>query len=232
MILKVAWRNIWRAKVRSFIVIGSIATGIWAGLLIIGFSFGMNNERTASAIGTTTGHAQIHHEDFDAEPLSNAVVADSSAVVALRKSVEALPFVSGTAQRTVLGGMINSTKSARAVRIMGIWPEEERLQTTLADYMVEGDFFEATGRNRLVIGEKLAKRLGLKLRSKVVLTFQDSEGNLNRASFRISGIYKTLNATWDEFHLYVHHEDLEKSLGTPLVHEVLVRFHDKVLSVF
>ena len=64
MIFKVAWRNIWRAKVRSFIVIGSIAVGIWAGLLIIGFSFGMNNERTASAIGTTTGHAQIHHQDF------------------------------------------------------------------------------------------------------------------------------------------------------------------------
>ena len=34
MIFKVAWRNIWRAKVRSFIVIGSIAVGIWAGLLI------------------------------------------------------------------------------------------------------------------------------------------------------------------------------------------------------
>ena len=25
----------------------------------------MNNERTASAIGTTTGHAQIHSEAFD-----------------------------------------------------------------------------------------------------------------------------------------------------------------------
>ena len=92
MIFKVAWRNIWRAKVRSFIVIGSIAVGIWAGLLIIGFSFGMNNERTASAIGTTTGHAQIHHEDFDAEPLSTAVVGDSSTVVALRKTVESMPF--------------------------------------------------------------------------------------------------------------------------------------------
>ncbi|MBT6366974.1 MAG: hypothetical protein HOJ68_12620, partial [Bacteroidetes bacterium] len=159
MIFKVAWRNIWRAKVRSFIVIGSIAVGIWAGLLIIGFSFGMNNERTASAIGTTTGHAQIHHEDFDAEPLSTAVIADSATVVALREKVEALPFVSGTALRTVLGGMINSAKSARAVRIMGVWPEEERLQTTLADYIVDGDFFEDSGRNRLLIGEKLAKRL-------------------------------------------------------------------------
>jgi ABC-type lipoprotein release transport system permease subunit len=139
-----------------------------------------------------------------------------------------MPFVAGTAQRTVLQGMINSAKSARAVRIMGVWPEDERLQTTLPMNLVEGDFFDESGRNRLVIGEKLANRLGLKLRSKVVLTFQDAEGTLSRASFRVSGIYKTLNATWDEFHLYVHHEDLEKTLGTPLVHEVLVRFNETV----
>ena len=37
----------------------------------------------------------------------------------LRSEVESLPFVAGTAQRTVLQGMINSAKSARAVRIMG-----------------------------------------------------------------------------------------------------------------
>lgn len=228
MIFKVAWRNIWRSKVRSFIVIGSIAVGIWAGLLIIGFSFGMNNERTASAIGTTIGHAQIHSTAFDVDPLSGAILGDEAAVDELRSEVESLPFVEGTAQRTVLQGMINSAKSARAVRIMGVWPEDERAQTTLPMTLVEGDFFESTGRNRLVIGEKLANRLGLKLRSKVVLTFQDAEGTLSRASFRVSGIYKTLNATWDEFHLYVHHEDLEQTLGAPLVHEVLVRFNETV----
>ena len=88
MIFKVAWRNIWRSKVRSFIVIGSIAVGIWAGLLIIGFSFGMNNERTASAIGTTIGHAQIHSTAFDVEPLSGAVLGDDVAVDELREEVE------------------------------------------------------------------------------------------------------------------------------------------------
>ena len=188
----------------------------------------MNNERTASAIGTTIGHAQIHSSAFDSEPLSSSTLGDPASVSDLRRSVEDMPFVAGTAQRTVLQGMINSAKSARAVRIMGVWPEDERLQTTLPMNLVEGDFFESTGRNRLVIGEKLANRLGLKLRSKVVLTFQDAEGTLSRASFRVSGIYKTLNATWDEFHLYVHHEDLEKTLGTPLVHEVLVRFNETV----
>ena len=32
MIFKVAWRNIWRSKVRSFIVIGSIASAQVLGL--------------------------------------------------------------------------------------------------------------------------------------------------------------------------------------------------------
>ena len=145
--------------------------------------------------------------------MSGAVLGDESAVYQLRSEVESLPFVAGTAQRTVLQGMINSVKSARAVRIMGVWPEDERAQTTLPMTLVEGDFFESAGRNRLVIGEKLANRLGLKLRSKVVLTFQDSDGILSRASFLVSGIYKTLNATWDEFHLYVHHGSGANSRG-------------------
>ena len=89
----------------------------------------------------------------------------------LREEVESLPYVAGTAQRTLLQGMINSANSARAVRIMGVWPEDERAQTRHPLSLVEGDFFESAGRNRLVIGEKLANRLGLKLRSKVVLTF-------------------------------------------------------------
>ena len=40
MILKVAWRNIWRSRIRSIIVLSSIAIGIWAGLVIIGFLLG------------------------------------------------------------------------------------------------------------------------------------------------------------------------------------------------
>jgi putative ABC transport system permease protein len=228
MIFKVAWRNIWRSKVRSFIVIGSMAVGIWAGLLIIGFSFGMNNERTAATIGSTTGHAQIHAAAFDREPAAGAHLGSPEEVASLRTELANLPFITGTAPRTVLQGMINGTKSAKAIRIMGVWPEEERAQTTMPNHIVEGDYFETPGRNRLIVGEKLAERLGLKIRSKVVLTFQDEEGALVRASFRVSGIYKTLSSIWDEFHVYVHHDDLEATMGQLLVHEILVKYSETV----
>ena len=73
----------------------------------------------------------------------------------LREEVESLPFVAGTAQRTVLQGMINSAKSARAVRIMG-FGLKMNVHKPASLSLVEGDFFESAGRNRLVIGEKLA----------------------------------------------------------------------------
>ena len=83
MIFKIAWRNIWRSKVRSLVVLTSIALGIWAGLLIIGFSFGMNNERTAAAIGSTLGHSQVHSSSFLEEPTSAAVLGSAAEVQAM-----------------------------------------------------------------------------------------------------------------------------------------------------
>jgi len=92
MIFKVAWRNIWRSRIRSIIVLSSIAIGIWAGLLIIGFSFGMNNERTAAAIGATLGHSQAHSSDFLEDPSPSAIIAPE-AYENLVAALEEQPFV-------------------------------------------------------------------------------------------------------------------------------------------
>lgn len=226
MIFKIAWRNIWRSPVRSLVVLSSIAIGIWAGLLIIGFSFGMNNERTAAAIGSTLGHAQVHSEAFLADPTPQATLGTAEEVNALATQLLASPAVSGLAQRAVLQGMIAAPKSARATRILAVDPDAERAITTLPDQIVEGDFFQSPTRNSLVMSRKLAERLGLGLKKKVVLTFQDPEGNLARASFRITGLYETLSATWDEMNVYIQRGDLEKLTGSSAVHELMVRYHE------
>ncbi|CAI8404851.1 MAG: ABC transporter permease YtrF [Cryomorphaceae bacterium] len=92
--------------------------------------------------------------------------------------------------------------------------------------IIEGDFFETKTRNSVVIGAQLAEKLGVGLRKKVVLTFQDGEGNISRASFRITGIYRTLNSTWDELNIYIKRSDLKKTIGKDLVHELMVRYDE------
>ena len=46
--VKIAWRNIWRTPLRSLIVIGSIVLGIWAGIFVIAFCYGLNSQRTVN----------------------------------------------------------------------------------------------------------------------------------------------------------------------------------------
>ena len=46
-----------------------------------------------------------------------------------------------------------------------------------------------------------------------MLTFQDQRGVIHKATFRDSGIYRTLNAAWDELNLYVQQDDIEKIVG-------------------
>jgi ABC-type lipoprotein release transport system permease subunit len=229
MIFKVAWRNIWRSKTRSLIVLSSIAIGVWAGLLIIGFSFGMNNERTASAIRSTLGHAQIHHADFLVEPKATAVITPEQ-LEGIRAALESEPRVTGWTDRAVLQGMIAAPKTNRAARILAIDPESERARTNLEEMMVEGTFFDESMRNPVVIGKKLADKLGVGMKKKIVLTFQDASGNLSRASFRVGGIYQSLNAQWDEFNVYITQKDLRKTTGLDMIHEVVVYYEETVAT--
>ena len=75
-LLKLGWRNIWRSKLRSLVVIFSIIIGVWGGLLILGIMYGLNNQRMDIAINGYIGNVQIHNENFlDDELTEEAIYA-------------------------------------------------------------------------------------------------------------------------------------------------------------
>ena len=68
MILSLSWKNIWRSKRRSLVVIGAIIIGVWALIFMIAFynSFGAAFSR--NAINYEHSHIQIHNPDYLVEP--------------------------------------------------------------------------------------------------------------------------------------------------------------------
>ena len=78
--------------------------------------------------------------------------------------------------------MVASPKKTRATRIIGVDAEAERKVTTIPSYMIEGNFFESKTRKGVVISEKLAQKMGLGMRKKLVLTFQDHRGIIHKAT--------------------------------------------------
>jgi putative ABC transport system permease protein len=205
MILSIAWRNVWRSKTRSIVIIVALTLGLFAGIFNISFYKGMVDQRIESAISTESSHIQIHHKGYLDNPSRGLYITDAE-----EKKAEILAHtnVKAVSNRIVINGMIQSANSGSGAKIIGVNPEDEKSVTNIYSKIVEGEYFEGVSRNPLVIGEKLAHKLKVKLRSKVVLTFQDMDGNITGASFRIAGIFRSSNTMYDEMNLFVLNTDL------------------------
>lgn len=224
MLLKIAWRNIWRNKLRSGVVITSIVLGIWAGLFVIALSAGLNEQRKVSVIENSISHVQYHHPEFLKDRNAKYVIDDIESVEAsIQKDSNVLNYT----KRGLVNGMASSARGGNGVVISGIDPEMEARVTTIGEKVVDGAFLSDEGRFPVYIGQALAEKMNVHVRSKIVLTFQDSESEIVAGAFRVAGIYKTVSKKYDEMNVFVRLSDLEKLLHTDNgVNEVAVLLHD------
>ena len=220
MIRKISWRNIWRNRGRSFVVIGAIAIGIWALIFLVGFMNSWTVMYIKNQIKYETAHIQVHHPDFKKDYEIKYTIIDGNALLEDLRSNTKFKSI---AHRSISNGTISSPRKASGINIKGVAPEEEIALNKIDSFIVEGAYFQEVKRNPIVIGYKLAEKLKVKLRSKVVLTFQDKEGDIVSGAFRICGILKTNSPTYNEFSVQVRQKDLNKLLGIgDEFHEILV----------
>ena len=66
------------------------------------------------------------------------------------------------------------------------------------------------------------------VRSKIVITLQDTANNVVSGLFRVAGIYSTNNNMYDESHVFVRAGDLRKLTELPVVaaHEIAINIDD------
>lgn len=219
-----AWRNIWRNPTRSFVVIMAIALGIWAGLTLTGFATGMVQDYIKNNISNVVAHIQIHDPDYARERDVRKYLKNYEE---LAKWLKSNPEVNRYSPRTLATGMASSANGSRGVTIKGVWPKLEAAISDLEDNVREGTYFEAERKNQVLIGQKLADKLKVKLLSKLVLTFQDLDGTITSGAFRVVGIYYSGNTPFDEANVFVPAIDLQNLLrapgqngSEPLIHEV------------
>ncbi len=221
MILSISWRNVWRSKTRSLVILLAIALGIFTGVFNYAFYNGMAIQRINSAISTEASHIQLHPKGYLEEPDEKNFITDAKAIAT---HIMAMDSVKAASSRFIVQGMIQSPSTSSGIKVFGINPEEEMQVTNLYTKIIDGAYFEGIKRNPVIIGQKLADKLKLKVRSKVVITFADASGYISGASFRVAGIYQTSNTMYDNMNIFVRTEDLTSLYGADAKsgHEVAV----------
>ena len=209
MLFQIAWRNIWRNTSRSLVVVSSIIIGIWAGIFILSFSWGLYKNNINESVYKQLSHIQIHHPGFKEEQNSKFTIPNSDSIL---KQLQADDRIASVSSRVIATGMIRTTTTASGVTIYGINPVSETNQIGLDQNLIEGAYFGSGKDNEILIGQKLAKKHKLKLKSKVVLTFTNVNSEIVSAAFRVGGIYRSKNISLDEVNVYVKQEHLGQLL--------------------
>ena len=222
MLLNIAWRNIWRSKIRSLIVIGAVAIGVWAFIAMAALTFGISKGYVDNAIRYQTSHIQIHHANFKEDnDIKYSFQSDISSVI------KDHPEIAMITSRSLVNGMVRSAHGARGITIKGVQPEQENAITNLGEKILEGNYLNPSKKNQIIISQELAKKLRVKVRKKVVLQFQDLNGEIVAASFRIAGIYSTGNTPIDLSQVMVAKKDLDRFIGQEnQSHEIAVQLND------
>ncbi|MCB9247858.1 MAG: ABC transporter permease [Ignavibacteriales bacterium] len=122
--------------------------------------------------------------------------------------IKSIPNVKAVTSRIKSMAMISSANSGTGVTINGIDTTGEKSISDLYTKLIDGSYFDTKLKYPIVIGSKLAEKLKVKVKSKVVITIQDVNGNITYGAFKVVGIFKTFDTMFDQANVFVLGNDL------------------------
>src|SRR5690349_10825250 len=109
MLLKIAWRNVWRHKTRSLVIVLSVMIGLWSGLFLQAYVNGIAEQRVSSAIEKEISHIQLHHLLFKTNYDVKYVIPSGPAKL---REISKMPEVQAVSGRVISKGMIASASGS------------------------------------------------------------------------------------------------------------------------
>lgn len=222
-LIKIAWRNVWRNATRSAIVIFAIAFGIWSSVFLMGFMEGLIVQGVNKKVNLQLGHIQVHAASWDFNADINNTIEN---LPYLEKSIQAEKGVTSYTKRFKTEAFATTAHGQAGLQILGVDPAMEMNTIDLSKRMLEGSFLKSKLSYPIVVGQKLADDLQLKLNSKIQINFTNRDASQVSKNFKVCGIYKIGDDVYEKSTVFVPHNTINRLVGSLPIHEIVIRTND------
>ncbi|HUU04752.1 MAG TPA: FtsX-like permease family protein [Patescibacteria group bacterium] len=200
IMLKIAFRNIFRQKRRSTLTALSMFGGFVLAAFFIGFSEGTYNDIINKFTRSQTGHIQVHRKGYLAHPsLYKTIDLPERAA----KILGQMDKVDSWAPRLYSAGLASLGDKSTGVRIIGIDPEKEVRTTKFAEKVIAGSMFAANDAHAVMIGKGLARLLHGAVGQDAVIVSQAADGSIANDRYKIVGILESGDEIGDRSSFYL-----------------------------
>lgn len=196
LLTRLAWRNLWRHRRRTLITLSSIAIGFGLAVISIGIGDGSHNSMIRNAIKLGEGHLAVQPPGYLAAPANHKFLADGRA---LQAKLEALQIAGSVQPRISLQVLASSANNSVGAGLEGMSATQDPRVAMLKPKLIEGAWIEPGDHRGILIGQGMARRLKVKVGSKVVLMAGRQGGDSQAQLGRVRGIFDSHVDELDDF---------------------------------
>ncbi len=186
--LLLAWRNIWRHKRRTLIVIASIGLSLAMMMMYDGLMVGFNDAIYANAVKILGGNVQVHADGYRMKNGSKPLMALNNDQ-GLVEAAKSLPEVEAASRRINTGGIVTNHTGAFSVTITGVEPEVERSASLVAENITSGRDLTSADQDMVLIGQGLADAMEAGVGERITMAGSDAHNQTVQRTMTIVGIY-------------------------------------------
>ncbi len=162
MIQAIAWKNVWRNRSRSLVVLIAVTLGTVAGVFVAGLMNGWVKQRVAAVIYTEEGHLKVQNPAFLLNEESRFTLQQKEPLL---QKLQGMPELAAYSQRSKVVAMASTARGSAGVTLKGIDVEQEKNVSDIARFIIPGtgSFFEEESRlPQVLISQKTADQLKLR----------------------------------------------------------------------
>jgi putative ABC transport system permease protein len=219
-VLKIAWRSIWRNRRRTLISMSAVGIGLVLVIAYAGILSGILGEAKDQLDNVGMGHVEITASGWRAHRGAAENIESPAALVTALD----LPPRSEVGWRIVARGLVSSARGSEGVELEGVnWTREALISAAVRD--VRSGALPGPGDEQgILIGEKLAERLKVRVGSKVRVMAQRADGEIGAELYRVRGIFHALSPTVSERRVFVGEASARTLLGLgDVAHQVVIQ---------
>ena len=224
MMLKMAFRNIFRHKRRSVLTGLSMFGGFVLAAVFIGWADGTYNDIIDSFTRNNFGHIQIHAENYLDRPTLYKTIDELGPV---KEALSGLKHVDSWAPRVYSSGLASLESKSSGARITGIDPLRENKTTHFNRKILEGKPLSRQPKKEVLLGRGLAEVLNADLGNEVVVISQAADGSVANDLYEVRGLLDFGDEASNRTAFYLHiQEARELFVLESRMHEVAVTVDD------
>jgi ABC-type lipoprotein release transport system permease subunit len=186
--LRLAWRNIWRHRRRTIIIVLAMSLTLALMMFYDGLMNGFTDAIYGNAVKVLGGNIQVHAVGYRDQANSTPLLplVDPQAAI---KAAEANPLTLGAVQRINTGGLVTNHEGAFAVGITGVEPETELNLNIIGQFVKAGRNLSSADLDNILIGKGLADAMNVQVGDRITLVGRSQHEQMRQRTMTVVGIF-------------------------------------------